>query len=43
MKMLGEWVCEYEKLSEIMKYKYATYIPKVQKGLISKYQVRAPI
>jgi hypothetical protein len=37
MKMLGEWVPEYDKLSEIMKYKYAHYIPKIQKILLMKY------
>ena len=43
MKMLGEWVLDYDKLSEIMKYKYAQYIPKIQKILLTKYEMKAPI
>lgn len=43
MKMLGDWVEEYCKLSEIFKYKYSSYIPKIQKILVNKYHSKAPI
>jgi|JI9StandDraft_2_1071091.scaffolds.fasta_scaffold1037529_1 hypothetical protein len=43
MKMLGEWVEEYEKMSEIFKCRYSSYIPKILKLLFNKYQAKAPI
>jgi hypothetical protein len=43
MKMLAEWVDEYVKLSEILKYKYSPYLPKIQKILLNKYLDKAPI
>ena len=37
MKMLGDWMCEYEKMSEVIKYKYSPYIGKIQKILVGRF------
>lgn len=43
MKMLGDWVVEYEKMSEAVKYRYASFIPKILKILHDKYIERYPM
>lgn len=37
MKMLGDWVGEFEKMSEVIKYKYFAYMGKIQKILVGKF------
>lgn len=41
--MLGDWVGEYEKMSEALKYRYANYIPKILKVLLNKYREKFPM
>lgn len=41
--MLGDWVGEYETMSEVIKYKYAAYISKIQKILLGKFQQKAGV
>jgi hypothetical protein len=43
MKMLGDWMCEYEQMSEVIKYKYSPYIGKIQKILVGKFAERTPV